>query len=139
MVARFLNRAAGIIHGNLRVEREVLDCDLTVRGDIDLPSGVITGGIVRMHKRSTIATLGKPNAVDTILHAAYGAPIDIHVTRRIHPGVRIVHGKRAFVFIDTVRGPIRIFPDHDGTIVFRFGDSRPRPLACLTGVRVDGA
>jgi uncharacterized protein (DUF342 family) len=137
LIARFLNRATGIVHGNLHVERECLDCDMTVGGNIDLPGGVLTGGVIRMSKHATIATLGSPHAVETVLRLSHGAKFELHITRRIHPGVHIVHGNRAYVFIDTVRGPIRILPDHDGTIVFRFGDSRPRPLACLIGVRVE--
>jgi uncharacterized protein (DUF342 family) len=137
MIARFLNRATGVIHGNLHVEREILDCDLTVGGDLDLPAGIITGGVIRMNQHAMIATAGKPNAVQTVLHIRHGAAFDLHITRRIHPGVHVVHGKRAYVFIDTVRGPIRIHRDDDGTIVYRFGDSHPRPLACLVGVRVD--
>lgn len=136
LIARFLNRATGDIQGDLKVDREVIDCDLTVAGDLDLSRAMLTGGELRLGRRAVVANLGRPNGVQTKLRIAAGSPFDMTVTRHIHPGVQFISGKTSHTFYETVKGPIRIRTDSDDTALYSIADGPFRPLASLQGVRV---
>ncbi|MFG0251095.1 MAG: DUF342 domain-containing protein [Phycisphaeraceae bacterium JB051] len=42
--AKYLDAVSGTIKGDLKVDREIINCDLTVIGSVDSPSGLIIGG-----------------------------------------------------------------------------------------------
>lgn len=56
--AKYLDSVKGEVRGNLSVEREVVNCDLLVHGNIEAPHGSIVGGKVSVTGAVAVETLG---------------------------------------------------------------------------------
>jgi len=67
LVARYLNNVQGRVHGDLRADREVLNCSLIVDGAVRVPAGSIIGGQIVCGAAVEIATLGSSAAATTEL------------------------------------------------------------------------
>jgi hypothetical protein len=67
MVARYLDRVCGQIHGELRIEHEVINCNLTIHGSVQSPQGSIIGGRLIVVGAVVIGTLGSDAGVPTSL------------------------------------------------------------------------
>lgn len=67
LIARYLNNVQGQVQGDLRVEREVLNCSLSVDGAVHVPNGSVIGGRIICGGAAEIGTLGSSAAVTTEL------------------------------------------------------------------------
>ncbi len=67
LLAKYLDAVQGRIGGDLKVQREVLNCDLLVLGHVQSSHGSIIGGRLTVQGRIRVATLGSPAAVPTEL------------------------------------------------------------------------
>lgn len=67
LIARYLNNVQGEVHGDLRVEREVLNCGLSVDGSVRVPNGSVIGGRIICGGAAEIGTLGSSAAATTEL------------------------------------------------------------------------
>jgi uncharacterized protein (DUF342 family) len=56
--AKYLDAVSGIIRHDLKVDREIINCDLTVIGNVDSPSGLIIGGKLVIGGKIIIDTIG---------------------------------------------------------------------------------
>lgn len=65
--AKYLDSVSGKVHGNLCVERETLNCKLTVLGDVDSKTGSILGGQLVIGGKVNIDTVGSDANVRTEL------------------------------------------------------------------------
>lgn len=68
LIAKYLDNVEGEVRGELRVDREVINCDLVVHGGVDSPHGAIIGGKVVATGPVHVGTLGSGAAVATLLH-----------------------------------------------------------------------
>ena len=67
LFARHLNAVQGHVSGMLRAEREILHCQLTVGGDVNVPNGAIIGGDLTIGGRVDVATIGSAGEMRTHL------------------------------------------------------------------------
>lgn len=67
VVARYLDGVIGDVAGDVRVEREVIQCQLTVGGQMHLERGVIIGGLNRVAGAVRIVELGSRAHLETVL------------------------------------------------------------------------
>mgnify|MGYP006273394533 CR=1 FL=1 len=67
LVAKYLDNVQGQVHGDLKVDREVINCELTVHENVACPSGSIIGGRLCVSGRIEVASLGSGAGVATDL------------------------------------------------------------------------
>ncbi len=56
--AKYLDAVSGTIKHDLKVDREIINCDLTVIGSVDSPTGLIIGGKLVIGGKVNIDTIG---------------------------------------------------------------------------------
>lgn len=64
---KYLDNVQGHVKQNLCIDREVINCELTIDGGIDSPQGSIIGGNITPTGEIIIGTLGSGAGVETIL------------------------------------------------------------------------
>jgi len=64
---RYLNQVRGAIRGELRVDRELIGCELEIRAGLVCPTGRVIGGSFAVAGPVELAHLGSPGAVPTEL------------------------------------------------------------------------
>ncbi|MCA9293146.1 MAG: DUF342 domain-containing protein [Phycisphaerales bacterium] len=62
LIARFIDGVTGEIDGALRIEREVMNCKLTVHGGIKSPNAKIMGGALAVRGPVDVSVIGGPAA-----------------------------------------------------------------------------
>jgi uncharacterized protein (DUF342 family) len=67
LLARYLDAVQGCIDGDLKVQREMLNCDLVICGQIASPHAAIIGGKFIVQGKVHVSTLGSAAAVPTEL------------------------------------------------------------------------
>ena len=67
LVAKYLDNIEGEVHGNLEIQREVINCDLTVHGEVKSPRGAIIGGKMMITGSVEIVSLGNGAGATTKL------------------------------------------------------------------------
>ena len=67
LVAKYLDNIEGEIHGDLEIQREVINCSLTVHGKAKSPRGAIIGGKLMITGSVEIVSLGSGAGVATEL------------------------------------------------------------------------
>ncbi|MEM7681850.1 MAG: FapA family protein [Planctomycetota bacterium] len=65
--ARYLDQVEAEVGGDLRVDREVVNCRVAVFGGVDCPTGALVGGRLTATGRVEIGTLGSAGAAPTEL------------------------------------------------------------------------
>lgn len=80
--AVFLNCMHGVVGGNLTVHREIMNCDLEVRGDLTSPRAVMLGGTIKVLGCAELSELGsdKWRETDLVLGWSVRAAIDKRIT-----------------------------------------------------------
>lgn len=63
--AKYLDNVQGQVFGDLKVDREIINCELTVHGGVSSPSGSIIGGRIRVTDAIHIACIGSGGGVAT--------------------------------------------------------------------------
>ncbi len=63
--SRYLDNVESKVEGVLRVDREVINCETTVRGSVDSPHAAIIGGILQVTGQCHVSTLGSNAGVAT--------------------------------------------------------------------------
>lgn len=58
LAARYLDNVQGTVGGNLIIEREVINCDLTVLGGVDSKTGLLIGGTLTARGKVVLDTIG---------------------------------------------------------------------------------
>ena len=134
LIARFLNHVCGVVKRDLLVEREVINCELIIRGGAHIPSGAVIGGTLEVAGALEVAALGSNGGAATRVVATEGGQFDLFVSDHLHAGVQLTVGQQSFYFSDHVRGPLRALGNSDGSISCRLGSDVPRPLCELPGV-----
>ncbi len=64
---KYLDNIEGQVHGDLKIDREVINCDLTVHGGVDMPHGAIIGGNLAVTRAVLVGTVGSGAGVPTRL------------------------------------------------------------------------
>lgn len=67
LFAKYLDNIAGDVNGNLHVERETINCQLTILGNVESQSGSIIGGKLVVGGKVNIDTIGSDANVRTDL------------------------------------------------------------------------
>jgi uncharacterized protein len=67
LIAKYLDNVQGQVFGDLKVDREIINCELTIHGAIDSPNGSIIGGRVRVAGAVSVACIGSGGGVPTEL------------------------------------------------------------------------
>ncbi|MEQ9460969.1 MAG: FapA family protein [Phycisphaeraceae bacterium] len=96
--ARYLNDVTGEIEGDLKVDKELINCDLTIFGNLDAPSTSLIGGIIRLVGTGNIHELGSVGGTPTDM--ALGAlpklePLAIDLHRIVKSSREQIDGLRA--------------------------------------------
>ncbi|MCC6579785.1 MAG: DUF342 domain-containing protein [Phycisphaeraceae bacterium] len=68
LLARYLDNVHVMVHGDLTLEREAVNCEMEISGKINIPHGSLIGGVCHVAGESQLATLGSPSGAATILH-----------------------------------------------------------------------
>lgn len=63
--ARYLDNVSGTVEHHATVDREVINCQLVVVGNLDVERGSIIGGFVRVTGRARVGNLGSPACEQT--------------------------------------------------------------------------
>jgi uncharacterized protein (DUF342 family) len=146
-VAGYLDDVKGCVKGSLTVQREMINCELTIGGDLICDKGRVIGGNVAVSGRVQIAALGSNAEKETTLILTECVPevgeneqaepvrkmsevsvVDLLIHKAIYPGVTLKIGDVEVKFDVALKGPIRIGRDEDQRLFFREGDGSKRPL-----------
>jgi len=157
-VVGYLNNVKGCIKGNLTVQRELINCDLVIGGDLICDQGTVIGGNVAVSgsvrvgalgsnaERSTSLILDSTTLPTTKLEAcederaecvqkmSEDSAVDVQIHKVIHPGVCITIGDVEVSFGVALKGPIKIGRDAHQRLYFREGDGPTRPLNTLAKI-----
>jgi len=202
---KYLDNVTGQIQGDLQLDREVINCELTIHGQVLIPHGRITGGKLCVTGPIDIASLG--SAAGTHTHLVLGSvprleptaqalakivkqladkheallneqkqindntrrltacdrerqteicfelhtaqdklakglaandalikridhqrTVNLLIHSKLHPGVMLTILKQSFKVQHQVSGPLTIYKDSGGQIVYRKGSTDPVPL-----------
>jgi uncharacterized protein (DUF342 family) len=64
-IAKYLDNIRGEIRGDLKSDREVINCELVIHGHVASPHGAIIGGRIMVTGRVEVATIGSAGNVPT--------------------------------------------------------------------------
>ncbi len=146
-VAGYLDDVKGRIKGNLTVQRELINCDLVIGGNLICKKGRMIGGSVAVSGSVQIAALGSNAERATTLILTERTPeaceneraermqkmsevsvVDVLIHKAIYPGVSIKIGDVEMKFDVALKGPIKIGRDEHQRLYYREGDGSTRPL-----------
>ncbi|MHC5008727.1 MAG: FapA family protein, partial [Planctomycetota bacterium] len=146
-VAGYLDDVKGCIKGNLTVQREMVNCELVIGGNLICDKGRVIGGSVAVSGRVQVAALGSNAERATTLILSERTPeggesegaesphkmseagvVDVLIHKAIYPGVTMKIGDVELKFEVALKGPIRIGRDENQRLYFSEGDGSPRPL-----------
>ena len=134
-VVRYLNNVKGRIKGNLTVQREMINCDLVIGGDLICDQGTVIGGNVAVKGSVRVAVLGSNAETATSLECmqkmSEGSAVEVQIYKVIYPGVCIKIGDVEVRFGVALKGPIKIGRDEHQRLYFRQGDGPTQPLNTL--------
>jgi len=157
-VVGYLNNVKGRIKGNLTVQRELINCDLVIGGNLICDQATVIGGIVAVSGSVRVAALGSNAETSTSLildpttlprteleacedeqaqcmqKMTEGSPVDLQILKVIYPGVCIQIGDVEVRFSMAVKGPIKIGRDEHQKLYCRDGDGPTRPLSTLAKI-----
>ncbi|MHC4825304.1 MAG: DUF342 domain-containing protein [Planctomycetota bacterium] len=146
-VAGYLDDVKGRVNGNLTVQRELVNCDLAIGGNLVCDKGRVIGGSVAVSGSVRVAALGSNAERATMLILAERTPeaceieraeplpkmsevsvVDVLIHKAIYPGVSMKIGDVEVKFEVALKGPIKIGRDEHQRLYFREGDGSTRPL-----------
>ncbi len=136
-VVGYLNNVKGRIKGNLTVQRELINCELVIGGDLIFDQGRVIGGDLAVSGSVRVAALGSnaEKSTSVILDPkTEGSAVDIQIHKVIHPGVCIKIGDVELRFSVAIKGPIKIGRHEQQGLYFREGDGPIRPLSTLAKI-----
>ncbi len=154
-VVGYLNNVKGRIKGDLTVQRELINCDLVIGGDLICDQGTVIGGNVVVSGSVRVAALGSKAGTSTSLildlprtklevgedertecmqKMSEGSAVDVQIHKVIYRGVCIKIGDVELRFGVEIKGPITIGRDGHQRLYFREGDGPPRPLDILAKI-----
>ncbi len=157
-VVGYLNNVKGRIKGNLTVQRELINCDLVIGGNLICDQATVIGGNVAVSGSVRVAVLGSNAETSTslILDATTlprtkleagederaecmqkmgeGSAVDVQIHKVIYRGVCIKIGDVEVRFGVALKGPIKIGRDKHQRLYFREGDGPTRPLNTLAKI-----
>jgi hypothetical protein len=79
--AGYLNGVKGYIDGSLTIRREMINCDLVVRGDLISDQGRTMGGEVAVGGRVCVASLGAEAGTPTTLYLGEATLLDVRILK----------------------------------------------------------
>jgi uncharacterized protein (DUF342 family) len=152
-VAGYLDDVKGCIKGNLTVQREMVNCELVIGGNLICDKGRVIGGSVAVSGRVQVAALGSNAERATTLILSERTPeggesegaesphkmseagvVDVLIHKAIYPGVTMKIGDVELKFEVALKGPIRIGRDENQRLYFSEGDGSPRPLDAVARI-----
>ncbi len=157
-VVGYLNNVKGRIKGNLTVQRELINCDLVIDGDLICDQGTVIGGNVSVSGSVRVAALGSKGGTSTSLildptalprtkleacederaecmqKMSEGSAVELLIHKGIYPGVCLKIGNAEVRFGVALKGPIKIGRDEHQRLYLREGDGPIRPLSTLAKI-----
>ena len=157
-VVGYLNNVKGRIKGSLTVQRELINCDLVIGGDLICDQGTVIGGIVAVSGSVRVAVLGsnaerstslildpttlpgttleacEDERAECVQKMSEDSAVDVQIHKVIHPGVCITIGDVEVSFGVALKGPIKIGRDAHQRLYFREGNGPTRPLNILAKI-----
>ncbi|MHC4219728.1 MAG: DUF342 domain-containing protein [Planctomycetota bacterium] len=146
-VAGYLDDVKGRVKGNLTVQREMINCELVIGGNLICDQGRMIGGSVAVGGSVQIGALGSNAETETMLILTDGMPeadesepaepvrkmtevgvVDLLIHKAIYPGVTLKIGDVEVKFDVALKGPIRIGRDENDRLYFGEGDGSTRLL-----------
>jgi len=129
MVGKYLDNIQGEIKGELQIDREIANCELTICGALRSPSGTIMGGKITCQGEAEVAAMGSPSGAPTliVMQGKKTSPVLIvHRWLRADSVIRVA-GKSYKIHTD-VRGPIRITVGTGRQVFYARDNAQPMPL-----------
>lgn len=109
MLGKYLDNIHGEVQGELRIDREIVNCELTVFGTLNSPGSTIMGGTITCHGQVEVAVLGSPSGVPThLVVTGKKTPPQITIHRWLRTDSVIHIADKAYKIHTDVRGPIQI-------------------------------
>jgi uncharacterized protein (DUF342 family) len=152
-VAGYLDDVKGHVKGNLTVQRELVNCELVIGGNLICDKGRVIGGSVAVSGSVQVAALGSNAERETTLILTEPTPeacenegteplqkmsevsaVDVLIHKAIYPGVSMKIGDVEVKFEVALKGPIRIGRDENQRLSFREGDGSSRPLDAVAKI-----
>jgi uncharacterized protein (DUF342 family) len=152
-VAGYLDDVKGCVKGNLTVQREMVNCELVIGGNLICDKGRVIGGSVAVSGSVQVAALGSNAERATTLILTQRTPeagenertermqkmsevsvVDVLIRKAIYPGVSMKIGDVEVKFEVALKGPIKIGRDENQRLYFREGDGSPRPLSAVAKI-----
>ncbi len=140
MIGRYLDNVQGKVKGELQIDREIVNCELTVTGKFNSPSVTIMGGQITCLAQAEVAVLGSPTGVPThLVLQAKKASASLTVHRWLRADTVIHIAGKAFKIHKDVRGPIRIHVGVGKQVVYTRDQADPMPLIHIATAQSDAA
>ena len=95
LAARYLQAVIAKVAGDLKVNSEIINCDIRARRVVTSPAGRIVGGTVTAETEIVTGTLGSAATTPTQVTVASKSRLTTRVIRareRVHPGVKVQIG-----------------------------------------------
>lgn len=129
MTGKYLDNVQGEVKGELRIDREIVNSELTVVGTLRSPNVTIMGGKITCHGEAEVAALGSPSGVPTqIVMEAKKAPAVLTIHRWLRADAVIHIANKTYKIHTDVRGPIRISIQVGKQVFYAREGAQPMPL-----------
>lgn len=90
--ARYISQAKLCVHRNVMIQRELLNCEAHIAGDLMIPTGDVVGGVIHVLGVAHLGVLGSEGGIATELHLA-SSPRHEHQIRRAMAELQAVASK----------------------------------------------
>ncbi len=130
MVGKYLDNIQGEIKGELRIDREIVNSELTVCGTLRSPGGTIMGGKITCHGKAEVAVLGSPSGVPTqIVMTGKKCPVALTIHRWLRADAVIHIAKKSYKIHTDVRGPIQVSVGIGRQVFYTRQNAEPMPIS----------
>ncbi|MEZ6191388.1 MAG: FapA family protein [Phycisphaerales bacterium] len=140
MSGKYLDNVHGEVKGELQIDREIANCELTICGALRSPGGTVMGGKLTCQGEAEVAAIGSPSGVPTVismLGKKKPAVLTVHRWLRADTVIQIA-GKAYKVHTD-VRGPVRISMGRGREVVYARDQAHAMPLVHIANSLGDAA
>ncbi len=134
LIARYLNNVHGVVRGWLCVDREIVDCRLEVGGEVDSSRCAMFGGELLLRGSAHLAIVGGASGTRTVLCWPTPGRAILLADRLIRDGVLLRFGHRTYALNKDLRGPVRVFEDSSGHVLYVRNGCSAMPLAGVSRV-----
>jgi len=140
MAGKYLDNVQGEVKGELRIDREIVNSELTVCGTLNSPTSTIMGGKITCHGKAELAVLGSPSGAPTqLVMTGKKDPVQLTIHRWLRTDAVIHIANKSYKIHTDVRGPIQVSVGMGRQVFYAREHAEPMPLSHIANAQSEAA